>query len=640
VKYKPEPNEDGTVPRPVPDTPVRTGAEVRDAEVEAAIADIDELFAVVGMFLAIAIGAAVLVAVSTFRIVFAQRMRQLALLRAVGAGRAALVRALITEGALTGLVAGTVGMLAAVGTGLLAPQVAAAFDREVLTPAAPVLPLAFVVLGTVFVAIMSVLAPAFTASRVAPLEALRAASVQGGRSGIGWFRAGFGVLTVIGAGLLLAGAVSQLSHVDDKSYDPTVPMLMIIGSGGLAYVALVALGPVLLRPVLAFVGWPLRRLGPLGRLAVGGVGGAPRRAAAVSVVVALGVTLVAAALVGGASMRALAEQELALEAPADFVVTAEKGSPLPAGTVDRARGTKDVTRVLPYRTAAVDIDGTTDPQSQKPWQTEVIDVDLKALKVYPQMRAAEGSLGDIGPGKAAVVKYLAHKVGVGVGGTMTFRKDGKAMTVTVVALVERGPLDAGVLTDPGTMNSLGIAAEPNAFTADQAREGAEARNAARKSLRAVGGAEASLSVSLLADQRDDLDEAVNSIMLVLLGLVGLTVIIAVVGVGSTTALSVVERVREAGRLRAVGMSRTGLRVMLTTEASLYGIVGAAMGLALAVPYSWLAISSIGHGVPVEMPIGQLALVVLVLAALTALAGVLPARRAAKTSPVVALATDG
>jgi putative ABC transport system permease protein len=113
----------------------------------------------------------------------------------------------------------------------------------------------------------------------------------------------------------------------------------------------------------------------------------------------------------------------------------------------------------------------------------------------------------------------------------------------------------------------------------------------------------------------------------------------VVGVGTTTALSVVERAHEAGLLRAVGLSRSRLRAMLTAESGLYGVIGAAIGLALGIPYAALAFQALGLDTRLELPLGQLAAIFLILVALTALAGVLPARRAAAVSPVTALATE-
>jgi putative ABC transport system permease protein len=104
-------------------------------------------------------------------------------------------------------------------------------------------------------------------------------------------------------------------------------------------------------------------------------------------------------------------------------------------------------------------------------------------------------------------------------------------------------------------------------------------------------------------------------------------------------LSVVERVRESGLLRAVGLSRGGLRAMLTAESSLYGVIGAAIGLLLGVPYAWLAVKAIGVNAPLALPVWQLGLVFLALVVFTALAGVLPARRASRVSPVTALGTE-
>jgi putative ABC transport system permease protein len=127
--------------------------------------------------------------------------------------------------------------------------------------------------------------------------------------------------------------------------------------------------------------------------------------------------------------------------------------------------------------------------------------------------------------------------------------------------------------------------------------------------------------------------------MIALGLIGLTVLIAVVGVGTTTALSVVERARESGMLRAVGLSRGGLRGTLTTESALYGVLGAGIGLVLGVPYAWLAVRALGVNAPLALPVWQLAAVFATLVLLTALAGALPARRAARVSPITALATE-
>ncbi|MFI6820577.1 FtsX-like permease family protein [Micromonospora sp. NPDC050187] len=611
---------------------VSSGEEARLAEAEAVSERVHDLFAVIAMFVATAVVAATLVATSTFRIVFAQRMRQLALLRAVGADRSHLFRALVAEGALTGLVAGLTGVLAATGLGYAVPLVLRGLGREVALPGRPVGAAVAVVLGTVLVAVLAVTAPAVTAARVAPLEALRTASTTAAQRGVNRLRAVVGILGVVGAALVFLTVLRRLPGPTPGPHDPMRLLLLIVASGTLAYTALVALGPVLVRPVLATIGWPLRRLGPVGRLAVGGVGGAPRRAAAVSVVVALGVTLIAGALVGSASLTALSKRELAGMAPGDLHVAANPdggGGFLPDGFVERVRAEQDLTTVVPYR----GVSGVTVSGGQVESMTAV-DLDLRRLSTWADFGAGSGSLDDLGPGRVVLLSYYAEVVGVRPGETLTLTLGDRTVELRLAATLDNTPVDAGVLLDPADLDRLGVPAQPTGLLADLVTDGEDARTAALKTLRTLGGG--GVAVQVLADAREDADGDLREIFGVMLALLGLTVIVSVVGVGTTTALSVVERIRESGLLRAVGMSRNRLRAMLTVEAGLYGLLGAVIGLVLALPYSWLTMAALGGNVPVEFPAGRLALVVVALAAATALAGLLPARRAARVSPVMAL----
>ena len=268
----------------------------------------------------------------------------------------------------------------------------------------------------------------------------------------------------------------------------------------------------------------------------------------------------------------------------------------------------------------------------------VTDVDLHKLPTFNQLGAADGSLAKLGPGTMVVADWLADDKGMKLGSTVTLTHEGKSVPVKVVATMDSTPLNANVMIDAADLDKLGIAKDPTAFIADAKQSGETARSNARTALRSIAGD--GISVAVLADQRDDLESDVNAILGILLGLIGLTVLIAVTGVGSTTALSVVERVREAGLLRAVGMARGSLRLMLTSEAAMYGLIGCALGLALGLPYAWLMTSALGKDIPISLPIGLLAGAVVVFTLLTALAGVLPARRASRVSPMAALHLDG
>ncbi|GAA2882662.1 FtsX-like permease family protein [Actinoplanes cyaneus] len=613
---------------------VATGADVRLEEARRAASQVDQLFAVVGMFVGIAVAAAGLIAASTFRIVFAQRMRQLALLRAVGAGRGATFRALAAEGALTGVVTGTVGVVAAQAAGYLVPAALRGLGiGAVKNPGFPLLWAVGTVLLAVVISVVAVLSPAVSASRVAPLEALRTAAGTGARTGIGVLRWITGLLPLAGA-LALAGYVyTNLPAPNEENYDAQTMLLAVVASGALAFVALIALGPVLVRPVLAVAGWPLRRVGPVGRLAVGGVGGSARRAAAVAVVVALGVTLVAGLLVGGASIQALGNRELAAAAPADFELTGGEGATLPAGVVERAKASKELTRVTPYRR----LDKAKIAQFEN---TAITDLDPHALPALKELDVRTGSLDDLKPGSAVLAHYLAEMADIKAGDPVTVQNGTKTVTFTVAAVLgDDAPLHSGLLVTPGDLTALGASTAYSGILADAAGSGEDARTEALRAMRAAGAGDSDFTVTVLADQRDDLNNDLATLLGIALGLIGLTVLIAVVGVGATTALSVVERARESGLLRAIGMSRGGLRTMLTAESALYGVIGAVLGLALGVPYAWLAVQAIGVNAPLAVPVWQLVVAFLALVALTALAGVLPARRAARVSPVTALGTE-
>ncbi|MBU2664238.1 ABC transporter permease [Actinoplanes bogorensis] len=613
---------------------VQDGASVRLEEAEAAAEEINAIFAVIAMFIAIAVVAAGLVATSTFRIVFAQRMRQLALLRAVGAGRGSIIRALAVEGALTGLATGLTGVLLALGAGHLVPVVAGWSGADISSPGFPIPAALLTVLLAVVLTTVAVLAPAVSAARVSPLEALRGAGTTGARRDIGKLRWAAGIVLLVGAGLTAAYLVANLPSRDATDYSPQRNLFALVASGAFAFFALVALGPVLVRPVLGLIGWPLRRSGPVGRLAAGGVGAAPRRAAAVSVVVALGVTLIAGTLVGGASLRVLADRELAASVPSDYEMRGVDDAPVPASLAEQLKQREELTDVTPYRRMNINL-GTFEGLA-------ATDLSMTALPELKKLDVVAGSVADLGPGKVVLSGFGADTSGKKVGDQVRLAAGDRTVDLTVVAqFAGDAPLHASAVLDPADLTRLGApAATFSGVLANAKVAGETGRTNGNRAIQdtqvAAGG---KWRVDVLADQRDQLNDNVNTLLLIAIGLVGLTVIIAVVGVGTTTALSVVERVRESGVLRAVGLSKSGLRAMLTTESALYGAIGAAVGLVLGIPYAWLAVKGLGLNAPFAVPYGQLAIVFLVLVAMTALAGVLPARRAAKVSPVAALGTE-
>ncbi|MFI5845917.1 FtsX-like permease family protein [Catenuloplanes sp. NPDC051500] len=596
---------------------VTTGETMRVREATEEVRQLDQVFALIAMFVGVAVVAAALVATSTFRIVFAQRMRQLALLRTIGAQRGQLVGALTVEGAVVGLVTGTTGVLIALAGGLAAPAVAGWFGQTLTGPGLPAGPAVAVVAGAVLITVGAVLAPAFAAAGVAPLQALRSSSTAGSERGVPLARLLLGLLLAACTGGLIWLTLDTMNSEDATNR----VLLYLLGVGTFAYGTLIALGPLLIRPVLAVLGAPLRLLGPTGRLAVSGLGGTPRRAAAVSVVVALGVTMLAGTVVGLSSMQTWTDRQMAVRTPADLAMFSDD-TPLTGDVLAALRADARFRDVTPFRTAEF-----TGGQVSH----IAVDLDPAALPALSALEAADGSLTAFGPGKVILADAAAADLGVRAGDTVTL---GGALVQVAAVLTGEAPLRLGAVLDPADLTAIGGAApEPTGVLANIASGG---RDDALAAFRRIG---AGAEVAVLADQRDKATGEISSLLFAALGLLGLTVLIAVVGVGTTTGLSVMERTRESGLLRALGMSRGRIRVMIGTEAALYGTIGAVLGTALGVPLAWLALDALRLDLPRTFPAGRLLLIIVSLAAITVLAGLVPARRAARVSPVAALSVD-
>jgi putative ABC transport system permease protein len=585
---------------------VQTAEQARGDALAAADSKIESLLAVLTAFVIVAVIAALLVATSTFRIVFAQRIRQTALLRAVGAPQRKLVRAFVAEGTLVGFAAGILGTASAVGAGFL---VAFLLGVSGPGPALPFTP--FVVVASVLVTMIAALAPARSATRVSPLEALRVTDADRDSTTASWVRVAVGI-----ALLATAGLVSYKAFGDGiaATYRPAGAvlhyLLLTIASGTLTFCALLALGPVLLRPVLRGIGAVLAPLGATVRLAVQGVGGAPRRAAAVSAVVALGTGLLTGVLVGGETVRVYNDAQVAAAFPADVEVSGLKeDEPIPDAVLAKLDGVK-------YRLSRQDL-----VAAGTPWNLEVSDVDLHKLPLAGELRATMGSLDDVGPGTAVITTSEAERLRLKVGDTIGIGAVRVRVTAIVVGELIAG---SGVVVDPADLSRLGVAARPtNALlTTDSPPSFGD-----------------SVEVTVLSQYRDEQRDLVASLEILALAVLALTLLIAIVGVGTTAALSVVERRREAGMLRAIGLTRLALGGITVSEAALHGVLGVLFGLIIGIPHAWLAVLSLGLGAPLTVPVPLLLATAAGLIALTMLAGLLPARRAAQESPVTAMRVD-
>lgn len=297
-------------------TQVRTGDEQRAADLASASSTANALLAGLSVFVALALVAAAVVVASTFRIVLARRARELALLRCVGASRGQVVRSVLAEAALTGLVAGLAGALVAVGGGWAALAVAGATGADVPALPVPWGRLAGCVLLAVVVTVLAALAPARTAGRTPPVVALGAADATGARAPRARVR-----LPLAGIALVLA-VVTAIAGVG--AGDPLLGTAVAALSGMLVFTALVVTGPFVVSGTAAVVAPVAARWAP-GRIAVANARRMSRRTAAMTTVLSLGVGLTAALLVGVAGASADARASIERNYPADIVVFAGSG---------------------------------------------------------------------------------------------------------------------------------------------------------------------------------------------------------------------------------------------------------------------------------------------------------------------------
>lgn len=313
VAGKPDPTALAAVPGV---TVVRTADDQRTEDLASASASADALLAGLSVFVGLALVAAAVVVASTFRIVLARRTRELALLRCVGAGRGQVVRSVLAEAALTGLVAGVAGAIVAVAGGWVALAAAGAAGMNAPALVVPWGRIAGCVLLAVVVTVLAALAPALAAGRTPPVVALGAADASGARAPRARVRLSLAAVALVLAVLLAVAGVAMGS--------PLGGLVLAALSGLLVFAALVATGPFVVSGAAALVAPVVARWAP-GRIAVGNARRMSRRTAAMTTVLSLGVGLTAAMLVAVAGASADVTASLERDYPADIVVYADAG---------------------------------------------------------------------------------------------------------------------------------------------------------------------------------------------------------------------------------------------------------------------------------------------------------------------------
>ncbi|MGW9025785.1 ABC transporter permease [Streptomyces sp. NPDC055722] len=582
-------------------------------------------------FLLVFSGVALLVATfsihNTFAIVVAQRTRENALLRALGAARRQVTVATLLEASAVAVVASAAGLAGGLGiaAGLQAlfPAIGFPFpDGDlVISGLSLVLPL---VVGAV-VCLGSALLPAVRAGRTAPLAALRESAVD--RSGASRTRA------IVGGALMAVAVVSTLTGVVVKS------SLWLAGLGAvLALAAFVVLGPVASRAAVQILGAPLDRLrGVTGGLARRNALRSPRRTAATASALMIGVAVVSLFTVFGASLKATMDQTVSRSFAGDVAVSTPSfgagGSGLSPGLASAIARQPGVEGAVGLGRGVAKVDGS---------GRALTVTDPVALGRVFDLAPVHGSLDHLGGDGIAISEQQADKQHLALGTTarLTFT-DGTTRTFTVRAVYGRSELAGDyVITraawaphrtqDSDTL--VAVSFKPGVATA-------EGKAAVQKVAARYGNP----SVQTRDEFAQSSAGGIDMMLTLVYALLALAVLIALLGIANTLTLAVHERIRELGLLRAVGQTRSQLRAMVRWESVLVAAFGTAGGLVLGAFLGWVLVkSSDGASATAfafALPPAQLLVVALVGLAAGALAGLRPARRAARLDVLRAIATE-
>ncbi|MFI6319810.1 ABC transporter permease [Nonomuraea sp. NPDC050556] len=601
---------------------VQTGAELAADVAKSNGVSNDFLKLGLLMFGLIAMMVAALVIYNTFNILVAQRTKEMALLRCIGATRKQVFGSILLESAVVGLISSVLGLVVGWGLGAGAMAVLRTFDAPMPMGAAAMLSGRTIVIGLVLGLVVTVgaaLLPARSATRVAPIAALRTQAEEQ------TFRTG--VLRSIFAGLFLLAGVGAC--VVGLSMEPgsEAPLFAVMAGGALTFVAVLILGPVLVKPLSAFVGWvPGKLFGVPGRLAVDNSGRNPKRAATTTVALTIGVTLMTLISVITASARVSVSAKLDEQFPVDYMLATQKrDATIPRSVAEELRGRPELSSVLELR--------------ETPARIGDNRVDVGTFSGPVNAAAKSGTMRGFGPGKVALADYHAKDLGVSVGGTVSLKtkKEG-VVPLKVVAILdsESSPLPGVTVAEESFERYFGKL--PDSQLMVNMKDGVDPV-AARKVVDAAATAYPTVKVSSSTEVRGAFDETLDMMLMIITGLLGLAILISLLGIANTLSLSVHERTRESALLRALGLTRPQLRRMLSVEALVLGLIGALVGVVLGVVFGWAAMQTMLEDVSFRLPGGQIALFVVLSGVAGVLAAVLPARKAARASIVGSLASD-
>ena len=606
----------------LPQLEVKTGDEVRrdvKQEIGNALKFINYFLLAFG---AIALLVGTFIIYNTFSMLVAQRLRELALLRAIGASRRQVSRSVLLEAGLVGLVGSALGIAGGVGLAYGLRALLNAFNVGLpsgtlqLRPRTVLIALAIGIGVTMF----SAYSPARRAAKIAPVAAMREEFASTGTSLRR--RTTFGAIaSVLGVLGLIAGATAE----------PGGRAAGLIGLGALGLILGVLLGaPALSRPVISVLGAVLGPVfGTVGRLARTNAVRNPRRTAATAFALTLGLMLVTTIAVFGASAKKSINNLVDNGVTADYILTGPEAIGVPVAAAPAAAKVSGVAATVALHPLQVKINNRNEFG---------IGVDGPLAEVL-RYRILQGN-ADLSGRNLLVSQKWAQDNRLSLGSTVAIlTPDQQTVSATVNGIYTDSPLLGNWLVSGTLYRELA----PSRLLTDEvvlikAAPGTDLA-ALRTSLEQATDPLVVVQVQDREEFKGENARQINALLAVLYGLLALAIVIAVLGIINTLALSVVERRREIGMLRAVGVLRPQLRRTIYLESMLIAVFGALVGVGLGLTFGSLFVRTLREqGLDqVSVPVGQAVLMLVLAAVVGVLAALWPAVRAARTPPLAAIA---
>ena len=573
---------------------------------------------------------------NTFNIVLGQRVRELSLMRAIGATPQQVRRSVLTESAIIGVVASVAGL----GLGMLgALGIKALFNAFGASLPEGSLPLTLrtvlwaVVVGVGFTVAAS-LVPAIKASRISPVAGLSEGTTSDERASLGWKRLASG-------GLLLAVGLVATGLGLFGSFDGATPQLSTLGAGAaITFVAVAVLSPLVARAVVSLLARPLEWIMPIsGRLARANAARNPRRTSATAVALTIGLALVTMVSIVGQSLKVSFGDRLASAVNADFIlsVNTQAGLPKTLSTDIRAAG---IGTPVGFDFDLVQIEAGVSPSTTAVIETTLTAASIRDLDAVVNLGVIEGSLDGVNPQTALLIHSdIAADEGLGIGDSvdLTFIS-GDRVTTTVAAIFEGSAFWSNWIIDSALHQQAATSAFDDIVLV---RSGMDDAQAARAAIDDVLVDYPQAQLEDRQEFRESIESSLNTVLVLVNVFLGFALLIALIGIVSTLTLSVFERIREIGLLRAVGMTRRQMRRMIRWEAAAVALYGAVVGVALGAAFGVATATAIPDDIidTVSAPVGQIVFFLAISVLFGLIAALFPAFRASRMNVLDAIADE-